>query len=312
MPETVDQPDVTASTPARRLAFEPVGSLEAAEAQTRRLTHGHYENFSVVTFLVPKSLRQDFCNVYAFCRTADDLGDDTANAEVALRDLGQFKQATLDCYAGRASSAVFTALQGTVRKHDIPIEPFLDLIGAFEQDQRVKRYETFDELLDYCRRSADPVGRLVLYLYGYRDEERQRLSDQTCTALQLANFWQDVRRDWLDLGRIYLPIESMRRFGLTEDDITNHIRSDSCDDRVRQLIRFEVDRTESLFRQGDSLLPLLNGRIRAQVGLFGAGGRAILQAIRQGGYDTLRRRPKLSRWQKSRLAMRAMLAVRPW
>ncbi|HZL34928.1 MAG TPA: squalene synthase HpnC [Tepidisphaeraceae bacterium] len=290
--------------PTIRAAFQPVSGLEAAEAYTRHLTHSHYENFSVVSCLLPRHLRQDFCNVYAFCRTADDLGDEVGDRAKATELLGAFKRQTRDCYQGKSTTAVFVALQGTIRRHDIPIQPFLDLIEAFEQDQRIDRYDTFEQVLDYCQRSANPVGRLVLYMCGYRDEQRQRLSDATCTALQLANFWQDVGRDLRDRDRIYLPLDSRERFGVTEEQI----RRSRCDDHFRRLIEFEVQRTEALFRQGDALLPLLDISVRKQVALFGKGGRAILKAIRRQDFDTLSRRPVLSKWQKGRLVLSVLRA----
>jgi squalene synthase HpnC len=278
--------------------------VDAAETFARQLTKSHYENFSVVTRLLPHHLRQDFCNIYAFCRLADDLADEgSASRAAALEQLGRFRDGLRACYAGRPETAVFMALRGTVQRHDIPIDPFLDLIGAFEQDQRVSRYDTFEELLDYCRRSANPVGRLVLYLCGYRDARRQRLSDYTCTALQLANFWQDIRRDLRELGRIYIPRSSMEQSGVTEDDLWRDVAGEN----VRQLLRAEVDRTEAMFAKGDALLPLLDPSVRRQVALFGAGGRAVLQAIRRQGYDTLRRRPVLSARQKARLATRVVI-----
>ena len=170
------------------MAFAPVTSAESAQNYTWQLANSHYENFSVISVLLPRRLRQDFCNVYAFCRIADDLGDEVGDREQSLRFLDRFRQETQAMYAGNPHTVVFAALAETVKRHDIPIQPFLDLIDAFEQDQRVDRYDTFDQVCDYCRRSADPVGRLVLYMCGYRDEHRQRLSDRTCTALQLANF----------------------------------------------------------------------------------------------------------------------------
>jgi squalene synthase HpnC len=293
-------PAPSAATSAAALAFAPAADAEAGEAFTRDLAHSHYENFSVVSRLLPSDLRQDFCNVYAFCRLADDLADEAAAAPVALRNLERFRQGLRDCYAGNPGSAVFQALGRTVMRCDIPIDPFLDLIDAFEQDQQVTRYETFADVVEYCRRSANPVGRLVLYVCGYRDAQRQRLSDFTCTALQLANFWQDVRRDLRDLDRIYVPRASMQQFGVSEDDL----RRERAGENVRRMIRFEVDRTEAMFAQGDALLPLLAPRVRRQVALFGAGGRAVLHAIRRQDYDTLVRRPVLSRWQKGRLALR--------
>src|SRR4051812_6260928 len=236
-----------------RAAFAPVASLTEAETYTRTLAHTHYENFSVVTVLLPKHLRQDFCNVYAFCRIADDLGDEVGDTARATQYLADFRRQLDDCYAGRVSTAVFVALKGTIDRHDIPKQPFADLIDAFEQDQRINRYDTFDQLVDYCRRSADPVGRLVLYLCGYRDEARQRLSDRTCTALQLANFWQDVRRDVVDRNRIYIPRDSMSRFGVTEDQVTSF----RFDENFRRLMQFEVNRTHRMLDEGQQLLPLL-------------------------------------------------------
>jgi squalene synthase HpnC len=284
-------------------ALRPADSIETAQTLTRQLAHSHYENFSVVTLLLPKHLRQDFCNVYAFCRIADDLGDEIHEPQIALEQLHHFREQLDACYRGEKNSAVFTALAATIARHDIPKEPFADLIDAFEQDQRVRRYETFDDLLDYCRRSANPVGRIVLYMCGHRDEQRQKLSDQTCTALQLANFWQDVRRDLLDLDRIYIPAESMKKFAVTE----TQLRELRCDDRFRNLLKFEVDRTEAMFAQGEGLLELVDASVRPQISLFTAGGRAILQAIRRRNYDTLSCRPSLSSMQKVRLIARALL-----
>jgi squalene synthase HpnC len=285
-----------------RAAFAPVPDIAAAEAYTRQLAHSHYENFSVVSFLLPKHLRQDFCNVYAFCRIADDLGDEVGDRALAAEYLARFREQLHACYDGRADTAVFVALRGTIARHDIPIRPFLDLIDAFEQDQRIDRYDTFEQLVDYCRRSADPVGRLVLYLCGYRDEQRQRLSDRTCTALQLANFWQDVARDLADRNRIYIPRESMARFSVTEDQIA----AGRCDQNFRNLMRFEVDRTRGLFDEGAKLLPLLAPPVRRQISLFEQGGRAILKAIERQNYDTLTRRPTLSKLQKGRLMLKAL------
>jgi squalene synthase HpnC len=274
-----------------------------AQDQTRQLAHQHYENFSVISLLLPRHLRQDFCNVYAFCRVADDLGDEAGDKDESLRLLEDFKKQTVKCFEGSASTTVFVALSQTIARHSLPIQPFLDLIDAFEQDQRVVRYDTFAQVVDYCRRSANPVGRLVLYLSGYRDEQRQLLSDQTCTALQLTNFWQDVRRDILERDRIYLPRESMDRFGVTE----NQIRELKPDQAYRDLIRFEVGRTAEMFDKGGELLPLLDRSIRKQIWLFGQGGRAILEAIRKQNYDTLSHRPSLSKVRKMRLIMSASM-----
>jgi squalene synthase HpnC len=279
----------------------------AAEAFARSLTRTHYENFSVVSLLLPRALRQDFCNIYTFCRLADDMADEVGDRDASLRLLEGLREATRAIYAGRPRAMFAVALGATIQRHDIPIEPFLDLIDAFEQDQRVRRYQTFDELLDYCRRSADPVGRLVLYTCGYRDAERQRLSDLTCSALQLANFYQDVRRDLLDRDRIYIPMESMARFGVTE----SQLREGRCEDNFRRMMRDEVERAEAMLVAGRALLPMLRPAIRRHVSLFGAGGRAILRAIRAQDFDTLSRRPTLSRGQKAGLVFRALAGLIP-
>jgi squalene synthase HpnC len=284
-------------------AFAPVADVAAAEAYTRELTHSHYENFSVVSVLLPKHLRQDFCNVYAFCRIADDLGDEVGDRGKALEYLGDFRRQLMACYAGEARTAVFVALGATIRRHDIPMKPFDDLIRAFEQDQTVTRYADFPQVVDYCTKSADPVGRIVLYMCGYRDERRQALSDKICTALQLINFWQDVRRDILERDRIYLPSEDMARFGVTE----GQLREGRVTEEFRALIKFEVERTEGMFAEGGALLPLLEGRVRKQIALFRKGGLAICTAVRRQGFDTLTRRPRLSKWQKMKLILGTMV-----
>jgi phytoene/squalene synthetase len=267
-----------------RMAFAPAVDAASAERYTNHLAHSHYENFSVVSLLLPRRLRQDFCNVYAFCRTADDLADEVGDKAKSLNYLRAFREQARAMYTGAPKAAIFIALARTVRRHDIPVTPFLDLIDAFEQDQRVSRYETFEDVVDYCQRSADPVGRLVLYMCGHRDAERQRLSDKTCTALQLANFWHEHQiRDGISQGR--------------------------CTESFRDLIRFEVERTEAMFSEGEKLVSMLAPSVCGQVGLFADGGIAILQAIRQQGFDTLARRPVLSRWQKGRLVLSALAAA---
>jgi squalene synthase HpnC len=298
-------PAKTALPDTIRAAFAPVRDVNEAEAYTRGLAKSHYENFSVVTFLLPKHLHQDFYNVYAFCRIADDLGDEVGDPAVAAEYLARFREQLHAAYEGRVETACFVALRGTIGRHDIPKQPFLDLIDAFEQDQTVNRYATFEQVVDYCRRSADPVGRLVLYMCGYRDEERQRLSDRTCTALQLANFWQDVRRDLIERNRIYLPQDSMARFGVSEEQIAAF----RFDENFRRLMEFEVRRTHEWLDEGEKLLPLLAPVYRRQISLFGQGGRAILRAIERQGYDTLTSRPSLSKSQKARLVLKALTAA---
>jgi squalene synthase HpnC len=280
--------------------------IAAAERFSRELTHSHYENFSVISFLLPRHLRQDFCNVYAFCRSADDAADEIADQDQSLRLLASIRRELHETYAGRPVSPIFIALSVTIERHSISIEPFDHLLDAFEQDRRINRYQTYAQLVAYCQRSADPVGRLVLWMCGYRDAQRQQLSDRICTGLQLANFWQDIRRDLLDRDRIYLPAESMDRFGITESSLRQQVAGGHCETAMRRLIEFEVDRAAALFDQGDALLPMLDRSLRAQISLFSGGGRAVLSSIRAQNYDTLSKRPSLSKWQKGHLITTAL------
>jgi squalene synthase HpnC len=251
--------------------------------------------------LVPRPLLRHFYHVYAYCRWADDLADETAGGEQALELLAWWRSELLACYGGTPTHPVLVALQETIERFDIPPEPFLDLLTAFEQDQRVKSYDTFEQLLGYCRNSANPVGRLVLYLGRCQDVSRGELSDAICTGLQLANFWQDVARDFA-IGRIYLPREDRERFGVSLDDI----RDARCTPAFRNLMRFEVERTRGLFRRGTPLADLMPRGLRTQIELFARGGLAILDKIEQQGYDVLTRRPKLSKWDKALLMARAV------
>jgi squalene synthase HpnC len=271
-------------------------SLEASFAYCRRLARQHYENFVVASRLLPRSLRQHFANVYAYCRWADDLADETESAEQSLALLDWWEGQLDECYAGRANHPVFVALRQTVTQFDVPADPFRALLSAFRQDQRVNRYQTYEELLDYCRRSANPVGRLVLYLGGIRDAERGALSDAICTGLQLANFWQDVAADW-GRGRIYLPLEDCRRFGFDEADFTKG-RSTAA---FKELMAFEVDRAEKSLRSGLSLVEQLPRWLAGDIWLIAHGGLTVLKKIRRVDFDVWSRRPTVSRWDQARL-----------
>ncbi|HKS75382.1 MAG TPA: squalene synthase HpnC [Terriglobales bacterium] len=277
-------------------------SLAEAQQYCQRLARTHYENFSVATWFLPERLRQHFFNLYAYCRISDDLGDEVGNAEASLQLLDQWEAELDACYAGSPRHPVFVALRETVRACDIPKQPFADLLTAFRQDQRVTRYETFDDLLGYCKNSANPVGRLVLYLCGYRDAERQGLSDFTCTALQLANFWQDVSIDYKK-GRIYLPLESLRRFGVTEADIAG----DRNTPEFCEMMRFEVGRARNWFAKGLPLASRVDKELAIDIELFTRGGQEILNAIEKQGYAVLGRRPAISRPRKLALVARAAL-----
>ena len=280
----------------------PGCSVAEAERYTRRLATHHYENFNVASWLLPKRLHQHFYNLYAYCRWADDLGDEIADSARALELLDGWEQELRDCYAGKASHPVFVALQQTIRACHIPIEPFSDLLVAFRQDQTVHRYPTWSGVLGYCRYSANPVGRLVLYLCGYHDAERQELSDATCTALQLANFWQDVGRD-LEKGRIYIPLEALAAHGLTEDDIVAR----RFDARYVSLMKDLISRTRLLFDEGLPLASRVEGKLRIDLEMFSRGGMAILEAIESSGYNTLLQRPTVGKTKQAALLGRALL-----
>ncbi len=284
-------------------AIPPVApSLEDSRAYCQRLARSHYENFSVASWFLPARLRQHFFNVYAYCRISDDLGDEVGNPAASLLLLDQWQKELEACYAGRPRHPVFVALAETVRTLEIPQHEFSDLLTAFRQDQTVTRYETFEDLLGYCLNSANPVGHLVLYLCGYRDEERQKLSDYTCTALQLANFWQDVSLDYAK-GRIYLPLESLRRFGVSEQDIAqNRNTAAFC-----EMMRFEVQRAREWFDRGLPLVGKVDKELAIDLELFTRGGQEILNAIQKQGYAVLGRRPSISKPRKLALVARAAL-----
>jgi squalene synthase HpnC len=278
-------------------------TADVAQAYTRWLATHHYENFNVVSWLLPKELHQHFYNAYAYCRWADDLGDEIPSKERALELLDWWERELDACYEGRPAHPVFVALRETVVAKDIPKQPFADLLKAFRQDQVVKRYATWEAVLDYCVYSANPVGRLVLYLCGYRDDHRQRLSDATCTALQLANFWQDVSRD-LEKGRIYIPLERAAAHGVTESDIVGKKFSK----RYVSLMKELIARTRELFEEGLPLSRKVQGKLSVDLEMFSRGGLAVLDAIEAMGYDTLNRRPKVSKGKQVRLLGRAIVA----
>ena len=276
-----------------------------AREYCRRLARSHYENFSVASWFLPEQLRQHFFNVYAYCRISDDLGDEVGDNGASLQLLDQWETELNACYDGhrtRPRHPVFVALAETVRKFEIPKHEFADLLTAFRRDQSITRYETFNDLLGYCEYSANPVGHLVLYLCGYRDSERQSLSDYTCTALQLANFWQDVSAD-VAKGRIYLPLEDLRRFGVSE----KMIREGENSSPFREMMRFEVERAREWFRQGLPLVAKVDRTLATDIELFSRGGQEILNAIERQNYAVLGRRPAISKARKLALVARAAL-----
>jgi len=302
-------------------------SLADAQQYCARLARSHYENFSVVTWFLPNHLHQHFYNVYAYCRISDDLGDEVGNPQQSLALLDAWESELNATYlslveappvdvrrdveklqsdfAARNPIAprhpVFIALRETIRQFDIPRGPFADLLTAFRQDQTTTRYPTFEDVLGYCRNSANPVGHLVLYLCGYRDAERQQLSDCTCTALQIANFWQDVARDY-DKGRIYLPLESLAKFGVTEDDIAQR----RATPQFREMLKFEVQRAREWFAKGLPLAAMVDKHLAIDIELFSRGGLAVLDAIERQNYDVLTHRPAISKPTKLWLVGRAL------
>ena len=268
-------------------------SPEEGRAYTRWLATHHYENFHVVSFLLPKRLHQDFYNVYAYCRWADDLGDETGDPAESLRLLDWWRAELDAMYQGRASHPVFAALLPTVERYAIPREPFANLIDAFVQDQRVTRYRDWDELFGYCHNSANPVGRLVLYLCGYSDPQRQHLSDATCTALQLANFWQDITIDQLK-DRVYIPLEIMERHGYTVDDLFAHRFTPAFREVMREIVAMARD----LFLEGMPLVGMVNRRLSLDLDLFSRGGLRVLDKIARQDYNVLASRPSISKAER--------------
>ncbi len=278
--------------------------LASARAYTRWLATHHYESFHVVTFLLPKHLRQDFYNVYAFCRWADDLGDEIDDTRESLRLLEWWRGELDAMYGGQVKHPVFVALEGTAARHNLPREPFSELITAFVQDQTVTRYRTFDELYGYCRNSANPVGRLVLYLCGYSDGERQQLSDATCTGLQLANFWQDVSVDW-EKGRVYLPTEVLERHGASIDNI----RERRATREFREAMKESVSVARGFFMKGLPLTQMVDRRLALDIELFNRGGLRILDKIEEQNYDVLARRPAIGKVERAGMLFRSLIRV---
>jgi len=280
--------------------------LAAAEAFCRDVASRHYENFTVATRLVPPRLRQHLANVYAYARWSDDLADEAATPAEAARDLAAWRQGLEACFAGQPGHPVYVALAETVRQTGLTIEPFAHLLDAFEEDRAFDaagvtvRYEDRDAVVAYCRRSADPVGRIVLALEGCRDAALVAMSDSICTGLQLVNFWQDVRRDRL-AGRVYLPRDDMRQHGVTEA-MLDALRAGPP---LRELVRAEVAWAREQFHAGAPLAGLAPPALRPAIGMFLAGGRAVADAIERAGFDTLAWRPTVGKWTKLRLATRA-------
>lgn len=290
----------SALPPEYRIPVTPP-TLEEARAWCRRLADSHYENFHVASWFLPRRLRPHFHAIYAYCRVSDDLGDEVGDRDASLALLDLWGAELDACYRGEAHHPVFVALAETVRACEIPKEPFADLLVAFRQDQTVTRFATMDEVLGYCRYSANPVGRIVLYACGYRDDERFALSDKTCSALQLANFWQDIRVDYTK-GRVYLPQSDLERFGVDEASLA----AAQFTPQFRELMRFEVDYARSMFLAGLPLVGKVDPELALDIDLFSRGGLEILRAIERRNYDVLGARPAISKVRKVTLLLRAL------
>lgn len=278
--------------------WTPAESFEYCE----KIAYEHYENFPVASRFIPADKRKYVAAVYAFARTADDYADEPGStAAERIESIRRWEQQLSDCYNGQASHPIFVALGETVERFQIPFDLFQNLLFAFRTDVTTHRYATFEELLEYCSYSANPIGRLVLMLFNYRSELMMMHSDNICTALQLTNFWQDLSID-LEKGRLYIPKEDLDQFGVQEDLVFGHVAST----RFRKLISYEVARTERLFREGKPLLQEVGRDLHFELKLTWNGGMSVLKKIKSQGFDVFRRRPRLSALDKFRLFLRTL------
>ena len=305
---TAAQPVLTGSlegAPAVYCTPRARPTLAEAQAWCKHLAETHYENFHVATFFLPASLKPHFHSLYAFCRTSDDLGDEVGDTALATQLLAEWRGMLHESFRSpeRSRHPVFVALQPTVDAKALPIEPFDDLITAFEQDQIYPHHASLATLEEYSRYSANPVGRLVLLVSGYRDPELMALSDEICTGLQLANFYQDVVTDWVDRGRRYLPADAMARFGVTDAQIAER----RFDANFRALMEFLVADARARLTRGGRITTLVRPDLASTLSLFAKGGHAILDAIEAQGYDTLRSRPVVTKTAKLKLLGGALL-----
>ena len=279
-------------------------TLDSAYDYCARLARSHYENFPVGSVLVPDRLRKHFYSIYSFARIADDFADEAYDEDHSEQErlglIEEWRAMLREAFDGRATHPVFIALADTITQFELPIELFEDLLTAFAQDVIVRSYQSFDQLLDYCRRSANPIGRLILLLFGHQDQQLHAWSDDICTALQLANHWQDVSVD-LEKQRIYLPAEDLTRFEVSEDEL----RSLSAGEGFQRLMKFEVDRTRDLFAHGKPLCTRIGGRLGLELRAVWLGGTLILDRIEQNGYDIFTRRPVITSGDKLKILWRA-------
>ncbi len=280
-------------------SWSPRESFEYCE----KITYEHYENFPVASRFIPFDKRRYIAAIYAFARTADDFADESGYTTAErIESLHQWEERLDQCYDGSSSHPVFVALAETAERFQIPKELFQNLLTAFRSDVTTNRYESFEQVLEYCSSSANPIGRLVLLLFNYRSELMLMHSDNICTALQLTNFWQDLSID-IARDRLYLPREDLEHFGVREEDVLRKKTSTE----FRKLLSYEVARTERLFREGKPLLEEVGKDLRFELKLTWNGGMNILHKIKSQGFDVFRRRPHLSSLDKLRLFLRTLL-----
>jgi phytoene synthase len=265
---------------------------------------GHYENFPVASLLLPAPLRRPVEVIYRFARTADDFADEGCDPpEIRLAKLSDYQAGLVTIAAGETPrDPLFRDLANIIRDYGLPLQPFRDLLDAFAQDVTKKRYANYAEVLDYCRRSANPVGRLLLHLFKQTNETDLRRSDAICSALQLINFWQDVALDYTSDDRVYLPQDEMARFGVTQ----LHLLEKICDAAWRALMAFQVERTRALMLSGVDLGRALPGRVGLEIRATIEGGLRILQKIEAAGYDVFRHRPVIGPLDWPRLLLRSL------
>ena len=278
--------------------IDPVDGYKTA----LKLAGEHYENFPVVSLFVPRELRKDVAIIYWFARTADDIADEgDTHPEERLRLLDAFQLRFEETLKSKYIDSLDIALHSTIRQRNLDPQLFLDLVSAFRQDITVKRYNDFDDILDYCSRSANPVGRLILQLHGYYDRERRDFSDKICTSLQLINFYQDLKIDFLR-ERLYIPIKEILSFGLDESLMMETKRND----RLEELLKVQVDRSVTLMKEGLPLIDLLEGRLRVQIAATCEGGLTIAKKIVKSGYSSYLKRPRLSKYDYFNLFIKSI------
>ena len=278
-------------------------SLDEAFSFCAAVTASHHENFPVASLFLPGEKRPYIQAIYAFSRIADDIADELEmHPDERLQKLDDWEQQLLGCFEGRADHPVFIALRETVNRVGIPIEPLQHLLAAFKKDVVQHSYETFEDLLGYCRCSANPVGRLVLMIFGYRNEVLHNMSDDICTALQLTNFWQDVAVD-LEKNRLYIPLEDMRKFGYSNEDWHGRI----WNDRFQALMKFQTERTRALFYHGGELPSRVDRDLQLELKLVWLGGMSILKNIERMHYNLFQRRPRLNGFNKLMILIRGLL-----